>query len=73
MKQHQLFALGLFIPILPLAAQLNVPSDGSDGVFSPTADIEIDLSQAITGVWSDDNTGGNVGHGFFQLRRLPSQ
>lgn len=65
MKKHQLFALSLFVPMLPLAAQLNVPSDGSDGVFSPTVDIEVDLSQAITGVWSDDNSGANVGRGIY--------
>ena len=50
---------------LPTAAQLNIPSDGSDGALNPTADIEIDLSQAITGTWSDDNTGANIGKGIY--------
>lgn len=33
-------------------AQINVGSDGSDGAFSPSANIEIDLSLAPTGQWT---------------------
>jgi hypothetical protein len=33
-------------------AQLNVPSDGSDGAFNPTQSITIDLSQAVTATWN---------------------
>lgn len=50
---------------LPATAQLNIPSDGSDGAFAPTADIEIDLGQAITGTWSDDNAGSDIGKGIY--------
>lgn len=41
---------------------LPIPSDGSDGNFSPGADIEVDLSQAITGAW-DANNSANTGKG----------
>jgi hypothetical protein len=37
-------------------AALTVPgADGSDGVFSPSADIQVDLSQAPTGAWNGTN------------------
>lgn len=42
----------------PLRAGLDHGSDGSDGVFSPVASIEIDLATAPTGVWTD--AGGDV-------------
>ena len=38
------------------ALALNFPSDGSDGNFSPGADIEVDLGQAITGAWDASNS-----------------
>jgi hypothetical protein len=40
----------------PIEASINVPSDGSDGAFIPTTSVEVDLSQAVTGTWSDNNT-----------------
>jgi hypothetical protein len=46
------------------ALALNIPSDGSDGNFSPGSDIEVDLSQAVTGNWDDDNTA-NTGNGIY--------
>lgn len=59
------FAALLLASALPAAAAPNIPSDGSDGAFNPTVDTEIDLSQAVTGVWSDDNTGANIGKGVY--------
>ena len=45
-------------------AGINVPSDGSDGAFNPTASFEVDLSQAVTGTWSDNNSA-NAGKGIY--------
>jgi len=46
---------------------INVPSDGSDGAFNPTANVEVDLSQAVTGApgvwgepWLQPGTGTGV-------------
>ncbi|HRZ57867.1 MAG TPA: hypothetical protein P5525_20695 [Candidatus Paceibacterota bacterium] len=49
---------------LVASAALNVQSDGSDGALNITADTEIDLSQAVTGTWSDDNSA-NSGIGIY--------
>lgn len=67
MKPKPTYQSGLLALALTTVAQaqLNIPSDGSDGVFAPTADIEIDLSLAIPGTWSDDNTGANIGRGIY--------
>jgi hypothetical protein len=52
-------ALALGAAILlggPAVAQITIPgADGSDGAFSPTANIEVDLSQAPTGEWNGPN------------------
>lgn len=37
---------------------------GTDGAFSPTANRVVDLSQAVTGKWDDDNTA-NAGKGIY--------
>jgi len=50
---------------LPAAAAINIPSDGSDGALSPVADLVIDLSQAVPGTWSDNNTGADIGKGIY--------
>lgn len=47
--------------LLTAQAQLSIPSDGSDGAFSPASNVEIDLGQAATGVW---NAAG-AGHGVY--------
>ena len=39
---------------------INVHSDGSDGVFNPTASVEVDLSQAVTGTWDQVGNGSGV-------------
>jgi hypothetical protein len=50
---------------LPAArAALTIPSDGSDGVFAPAASVEVDLGQAVTGVW-DANNAANAGKGIY--------
>ncbi len=59
-----LLALTLMTGAESLFAQLNVPSDGSDGVLNITSNTVIDLSQAVTGTWSDDNTT-NSGKGVY--------
>jgi hypothetical protein len=41
----------LAVPALSASAQFNVPSDGSDGAFNPTANIQIDLGTAKTATW----------------------
>ncbi len=46
-------------------AQITIPSDGSDGALNvTTANLQIDLSQAVTGTWSDSNTA-NAGKGIW--------
>lgn len=59
-----LLLLGLaFAPVVS-HAQIAVPSDGSDGALNVTSSVQIDLSQAVTGTWSDDNSA-NAGKGIF--------
>lgn len=52
--------LGLTVAAVPALAQINVPSDGSDGVFAPTANVEVDLSRAVTGPWTQPGNGDGV-------------
>lgn len=40
--------------------QVVVPSDGSDGSFSPVANTVVDLSLAPTGVWDEPGNGNGV-------------
>jgi len=60
---NRLLAPLLLAASLPAAA-LVIPSDGSDGAFNPVANVEVDLSQAVTGTWTDDNTA-NAGLGIY--------
>ena len=65
--KKQLLSLLLLasLTIPPMAfAQLNIPSDGSDGVFAPLTNVVIDLSQAVTGPWNTNNTA-NAGRGVY--------
>lgn len=64
--------LALSIVLLPLAPPSPEPptsqapsfgSDGSDGVFHPTSDVEIDLSLATSGTWSDVSSDPGTGFG----------
>ncbi len=54
----------LFASVPTAFAQLTIPSDGSDGAFNPTANIEIDLSQAVAGTWNTNNAT-NAGLGIY--------
>lgn len=44
-------------------AALTVPSDGSDSTFNPSQNTQIDLAEAITGVW--DQTSPQPGKGIY--------
>ena len=64
MKRKFLFCFATALLTAARALALNIPSDGSDGELSPTADIVVDLSLAPTGAWNDDNTL-NKGKGIY--------
>ena len=50
---------------LPAAAAITVPgADGSDNVLNITDNTEIDLSQAVTGTWNQNNSA-NAGKGVY--------
>ncbi len=49
-------------------AGINIPSDGSDGGLYVTNDTVIDLSQAVTGNWDDDNSA-NAGKGIYDSNK----
>jgi len=59
MKKNLLFPVIAFVALGlqgNLHAQLTIPSDGSDGALNVTsANLEIDLEQAVMGTWSDNN------------------
>jgi len=59
-----LLAAAFFGTLLPAAADLTIPSDGSDGALNITKDTVIDLSQAVTGTWDQNNTA-NAGKGVY--------
>ncbi len=48
----------------PVQADINIPSDGSDGALNITQNTEIDLSLAVTGQWNDSNAA-NAGKGVY--------
>jgi hypothetical protein len=65
MKTLPLSTLLLMWITTPLVqADLVIPSDGSDGVFNPTANVEIALSQAVPGAWNSSNSA-NPGKGVY--------
>ncbi len=60
-KQTSILALGVALILSATAhAQLNIPSDGSDGAFSPNANVEIDLGLAANGAWTAPGGGNGV-------------
>jgi len=64
-----LLALTAFhLALHPLRAELDVPGDGSDGIFAPTASLEVDLSEAVTATWNTNNTA-NPGKGVYDPDR----
>jgi hypothetical protein len=64
MKYTQLILAAFFGGILTASAQLTIPSDGSDGALNITQDTVIDLSQAVTGTW-DQNNSAKAGKGVY--------
>ncbi len=62
----KLLSLALMLLSMPaIHAQITIPSDGSDGALNVTAsNLVIDLAQAVTGTWTDNNTA-NTGKGIF--------
>src|SRR4029077_18821628 len=57
-------SLAAFAPS-SFAQPLTIPgADGSDGALIVTANTNIDLSLAVTGVWSNNNAG-NFGKGIY--------
>lgn len=65
------FLQGLAYAILApsvVLAQLDIPSDGSDGALHITEDTVIDLSKAVPGRW-DDNNSGNAGKGIYDAEK----
>jgi hypothetical protein len=57
-------ALCIAVIGLPVCAQISIPSDGSDGALVISNNTVIDLGQAVTGVWSNNNSG-NAGKGIY--------
>ena len=55
-------AMPAFVP--SLFAQLDIPSDGSDGALVISNNTLIDLSQAVTGNWADNNAA-HAGNGIY--------
>lgn len=51
-----------------LFAQLNVPSDGSDGTLNITTNTVIDLSKASYAVWNQNNST-NAGNGVYDSNK----
>jgi hypothetical protein len=64
MKPRHLLCLATAVLMAVRALALNIPSDGSDGDFSPTGDIVVDLSLAPTGAWDTSSTA-NAGKGVY--------
>lgn len=63
--KHSILLAAVFIAGSIIAkAQLTIPSDGSDGALNITEDTVIDLSQAVTGTW-DQNNSANAGKGVY--------
>ena len=64
----------LVLAVIPLlsawtaGAALNIPSDGTDGALVITSDTVIDLSQAVTGNWTNNNSG-NAGQGIYDAEK----
>ena len=64
-----LIALALLASLPAAFSQITIPSDGSDGALNVTAaNLVIDLSQAVTGTFSDNNTA-IVGKGIYDPMR----
>ena len=64
MKSAILPALFAALSLAARAAIVVPGADGSDGVLNITANTEIDLSQAVTGTWNQNNAA-NAGKGVY--------
>lgn len=64
MKSAILPALFAALTLAARAAIVVPGADGSDGVLNITVNTEIDLSQAVTGTW-DQNNAANAGKGVY--------
>lgn len=63
-----IFAISLAALAPSLFAQLNIPSDGSDGALVISNNTVIDLSQAVTAAW-DANNSANAGKGIYDSNK----
>src|ERR1039458_5012748 len=63
-KAASLLAACMAASTSSLFAQLNIPSDGSDGALVISNNTVIDLSQAVTGNWTNNNAA-NAGKGIY--------
>ncbi len=61
-------AVGIATLVPSAFAQLNVPSDGSDGALNITTNTVIDLSQASYAAWNQNNST-NAGHGVYDASK----
>jgi hypothetical protein len=72
MKIRLLYTAVVAIALSALApamfAQLNIPSDGSDGALIITSNTVIDLAQAVTKSW-DANNAANAGKGIYDSNK----
>jgi hypothetical protein len=61
-RMHIMAIIAMSIPAFApqTFAQLVIPSDGSDGALIIRSNTVIDLSQAVTGIWSDPSTGKGI-------------
>jgi hypothetical protein len=59
---------GLALSVGAARASIIVSSDGSDGAFSPAANVEIDLSKAVNGTWNASNAA-NAGKGIYDASK----
>ena len=55
--------------LLPASAQLVIPSDGSDGAFSPTENVVIDLGLAQSAVWNTPVPAPSSGFGTYDSEK----
>lgn len=67
-RLRRALGLGVLALALPAGAALSIPSDGSDGALTITANTTIDLSQAVTGTW-DASNAANAGKGIYDAAK----
>lgn len=68
MKNSMKMAAVIAVSAASALGQLSIPSDGSDGVLNITTNTVIDLSLAVPGVWSNNNTA-NAGKGIYDSNK----